>query len=78
MLATMVFGFPYRAVRDLAVVMALGALLAGAMALTAIAVTLVTPVIVGCCVMAGAAIVAAAPVVGCVALIVVFAWWFKP
>jgi len=78
MLATMVFGFPYRAVRDLAVVLALGALLFGAMASTAILVTLVTPVIVGCCVAVGAALVAAAPVMVCVALIVAFAWWFKP
>jgi hypothetical protein len=74
----MVFGFPYRAMRTLAVTLALGALLAMAMASTAILVTMVTPVIVGCCVVAGAAVVAAAPVMGCVALIVAFAYFFKP
>ena len=67
MLATMVFGFPYQAVRTLAVTLALVALLAGAVVATASVVTMVTPVIV-----------AAAPVAGCAALIVAFAWWFKP
>lgn len=78
MLATMVFGFPYQAVRTLAVTLALVALLAGAVVATAALVTMVTPVIVGCCVAAGAAIVAAMPVMGCVGSIVAFAWWFKP
>lgn len=78
MLATIVFNFPYQAVRTLAVTLALGALLAGAMVSTAILATMVTPVVVGCCVAAGAALVAAAPAMGCVALIVAFAYVFKP
>jgi hypothetical protein len=75
MLAVAVFNFPYRAVRDLTVILVLTAVLVGAMVVTAVVVTAVTPVVVGCC-------VAAAPVVGqvalAVALIGVYAWWFKP
>lgn len=57
------------------VALALGLLMVGAMVLTAIVVTMVTPVIVGCC-------VAVAPVVGQVALaaglIAAYAYFFKP
>lgn len=75
MLAVAVFNFPYQAVRTLATALALAAVLVGAMVLTAMVVTALTPVIVGCC-------VAAAPVVGQVALaagcIVAYACFFKP
>ena len=78
MVATIIFNFPYRAARAVAVILAMAALLAGAMVATAMMVTALTPVIGGCCVAAGAAVVAALPALGCAALIVAFAWWFKP
>lgn len=78
MIATIVFNFPYQAVRTLAVALALGALLAGAVVATAIVVTAVLPLIVSCCVAAVGVVVAALPAAGCVGLIVAFAYFFKP
>lgn len=67
MVATLVFDFPYAAVRRLAVV----ALIVGAMAVA----VAVTPIIVGCC-------VAVAPAVGKTLVMAVvvagYAWWFRP
>lgn len=53
MLAVAIFNFPYAPVRNLALALALTAVIAGAMALT----VAVTPFVMGCC-------VTAAPVVG--------------
>ena len=71
MLATLVFDFPYAAVRRLALALAVVALIVGAMAVA----VAVTPIIVGCC-------VAVAPVVGKTLVMAVvvagYAWWFRP
>lgn len=71
MVATLVFNFPYAAVRALAIALALTAVIVGAMAVA----VAVTPIIVGCC-------VALLPVVGktlvMVAVVGAYAWWFKP
>lgn len=71
MVATIIFNFPYAAVRALALALALTAVIAGAMAVA----VAVTPLIVGCC-------TAALPVIGktlvMVAVVSAYAWWFKP
>lgn len=71
MFATLIFNFPYAAVRALALALALTAVIVGAMAVA----VAVTPFVVGCC-------VAVAPAVGqtlvMVAVVAAYAWWFRP
>lgn len=71
MIATLVFDFPYAAVRALALAVALTAVIVGAMAVA----VAVTPIIIGCC-------TALLPAVGqtlvMMVVVAVYAWWFRP
>ena len=74
MLAVAIFNFPYQAVRNLIVALALVAVIVAAVVMTAIVVTALTPVIAGCC----AATVGAMPQIAAVVGVFYFMWLIKP
>ena len=71
MLSTIVFNFPYAAVRVLAIALALTAVIVAAVAVA----VAVTPALLACCALV-------APAIGqtlvMVAVVAGYAWWFKP
>lgn len=71
MIATLIFNFPYAAVRALAIALALTAVIVAAVAVA----VMVTPALLACCALV-------APAVGqtlvMAAVVGVYAWWFKP
>lgn len=71
MLATMIFNFPYAAVRVLAIALALMAVIVAAVAVA----VAVTPALLACCALV-------APAIGQTLVMVVvvgaYAWWSKP